>query len=78
MSGIGTVNQNDLIYKKYNECNERAMEMRMRVISALEKMNLEEMELKDLAMYTALLTSVGTLLPFGYSAAACCCESKEE
>ena len=76
--GIGTVNQNDLVYKKYNECNERVMEIRLRVISALEKMNLEEMELKDLAMYTALLTSVGTLFPFGFGAAACGCESKEE
>ena len=74
--GIGTMNQNDLAY--YNECNGRVTAMRLRVISALEKMNLEEMELNDLATYTALLTSVGTLLSLGFSAAACCCESKEE
>lgn len=74
MLDLCAVHQNDLI----NECNKRVLAMRLRVISALEKKNLEEMGLKDLATYTALLTSVGTLLPFGFGAAACCCESKEE
>ncbi len=78
MSGIGTINQNDSLYEKYNECSERVTAMRLRVVGVLEKMNLEEMGLKDLVTYTALLSSVCTLFPFGFGAAACCCESKEE
>ena len=74
MLGLGTVNQNDSIM---NECNRRVTAMRFRVIDTLEKMNPEEMTLNDLVKYTDLLSSVGVLFPYGFSADACCCESKE-
>lgn len=76
MLGLGTVNQNDSSYKEYVECNKRITAMRLRVIGALEKMEPEEMELNDLTKYTALLSSVAILFPYGYGAAYFC-ESKE-